>query len=84
MNAQIKGWAADTGVRAVKTAAQTLVALFGASTFNVLNGIPWGADFGIAAGAGIICILQNVQSFPSGKPQDPAEQAPAPAEPPAA
>lgn len=66
MNTLVKTWGVDTGIRAVKTSAQTLVALFGASAFNVLNNVPWGADLGVALGAGVICVLQNVQSFPVG------------------
>src|SRR5574340_486453 len=63
--ADIKAWAVDTTVRAVKTSAQSLVALFGASSFNVLHGVDWKTDLGIALGAGVVSVLQNIQSFPN-------------------
>jgi hypothetical protein len=66
MNSSVKTWAVDTGVKAVKTAAQTLGALLGASAFNVLHNVPWQDDLGIAVGAGLLCILHNVNSFPAG------------------
>ena len=84
---EVKTWAVDTGVRAVKTCAQTLVALFGATAFNVLHNVPWGADLGVALGAGVVSVLQNVQSFPIGAastPDAPADGAAQPPQPPAA
>lgn len=66
MNQKVKSWAVDTGVKAVKTSAQTLGALLGASAFNVLHNVPWQDNLGIAAGAGLLCILHNVNSFPAG------------------
>jgi len=60
----LKSWAADTGIRAVKTAAQTLVALFGAGQFNALH-VDWQTDLAIAGGAGLVSILQNISSVPT-------------------
>lgn len=87
MNKAVKSWAVDTGVKAVKTSAQTLGALLGASAFNVLHNVPWQDNFGIALGAGLLCILHNVNSFPAGAEvtaeepvvEPPADAAPAPA-----
>lgn len=59
----LKNWALDTAVRAVKTFAQTLVALFGADAFNVLHGVDWTTDLGIAAGAGLVSVLHNVATL---------------------
>jgi hypothetical protein len=66
MNKAVKAWVVDTGVKAVKTSAQTLGALLGASAFNVLHNVPWQDNFGIALGAGLLCVLHNVNSFPAG------------------
>jgi hypothetical protein len=76
MNSSVKTWAVDTGVKAVKTAAQTLGALLGASAFNVLHNVPWQDDLGIAVGAGVLCILHNVNSFPAGSDVVEAPDAP--------
>lgn len=82
MNQRIKAWGVDTGVKAVKTTAQTLGALLGASAFNVLTNVPWQDDLGIAVGAGLLCVLHNVNSFPMGSDvvaDDAQEPSPAPA-----
>jgi hypothetical protein len=79
MNA-LKAWAVDTGVRAVKTSAQALVALLGAHAVNVVN-VPWGVDLGTAAFAGVVCVLQNVQSMPSLHESKAPELAPEPVAP---
>lgn len=81
MNQAIKSWAVDTGVKSVKTTAQTLGALLGASAFNVLHNVPWQDDIGIAVGAGVLCILHNVNSFPGGGDVFPQPPPAAPAEP---
>jgi hypothetical protein len=64
MSNAVKAWAADVAVRAVKTAAQTLVAMLGAGAVNILH-VDWLADLAVAAGAAVTCVLQNVASFPS-------------------
>lgn len=64
----MKFWAMDTGVRAVKTFAQTLAGILGANAINVLH-VDWRADLAVAAGAGLACVLQNMQSFPAPKPK---------------
>lgn len=76
----LKTWAVDTAVRAIKTFAQALVSLFGFQAFNVLKGVDWRTDLGIAAGAALVSVLHNVQSL--SVPNDatlPAVPAPAPA-----
>lgn len=80
----VKAWAADTGIRAVKTSAQTLVALFGASAFDVLHNVPWDVDLGIALGAGLVSILHNIASIPLGSDPTPATVEPVGSEPSAA
>lgn len=76
MKEAIKNWAVLTGVKALKTFAQALVALFGAGAVNVVT-IPWQTDLGIAAGAAVACALHNLTSFPEPKAVAEAE-APAP------
>lgn len=63
MKAALKLWAILTGIKALKTSAQALVALMGADAVNILS-LPWGDYLGIAAGAGVACILHNITSFP--------------------
>jgi hypothetical protein len=84
----LKLWAFDTGVRAVKTFAQSLVALFGANAVDVMH-TDWKVDLSVAAGAAAVSVLQNVQTLPvpaavapaPPAPVEPAPPAPAPVEP---
>lgn len=64
-----KFWAADTAVRALKTFAQALVALFGANAVDLLK-TDWTVDLSVAAGAALVSLLQNVSSLPM--PKEPA------------
>ncbi len=54
---------ADTAERAVKTVAQSLLALFvvGGQVFNLLT-VNWQQALGVAAGAGVISVLTSVVS----------------------
>jgi hypothetical protein len=62
----VSTWGKDVGIRAVKTFSQTLVALFGAGQFDILHTPGWKADLGVAVGAGLVSILQNVATIPTG------------------
>ena len=73
---RLKAWGYDTGVRAVKTFAQSLVAAWGLHQFNVL-GVDWRTDLGIAGGAALVSVLQNIQRLPYTTPAEPAVTAPA-------
>jgi hypothetical protein len=73
----LKLWAFDTGVRATKTFAQSLVALFGANAVDVMH-TDWKVDLSVAAGAAVVSVLQNVQTLPT--PATVAPAAPAPTE----
>lgn len=45
--------------RAVKTFAQTLVALWGAGAFDVLH-VDWSQALGVAGGAALLSVLSSV------------------------
>lgn len=63
----VKTWAVDTAVRSIKTFAQSLAGLLGFGAIvpaSVLH-VTWQADLGVAAGAALACLLQNIQSFPT-------------------
>ena len=61
-----KAWAYDTGVRAVKTFAQSLVAVFAMDTVTIIN-VDWKTALALGGTAGLVSILQNVQTFPTPK-----------------
>lgn len=54
----------DAGERAVKTIAQTLLALWlvGDVAFNALS-VDWGEALGVALGAGVISVLTSLVSL---------------------
>lgn len=66
----VKNWLIDTLVRAVKTAAQSLVALLGAGQATLIH-VSWGADLAVAGFAGLVCILHNIQGAPIGSDASP-------------
>ena len=55
-------WMVDAGIRAVKTMAQTAVAVMGTST--VLSAIDWRMVLSSAIVAGIVSILTSVAGLP--------------------
>lgn len=55
----------DTLERAVKTFAQTLVALLGAESFNVLQE-DWKVKLSVAGGATLVSILTSIASAGTG------------------
>lgn len=78
MAVTVKTWAVDTGIRAVKTAAQTAVAALGVNASGLLH-VNW-ADVGSLAGlAAVVCVLQNLATL-----NVPDASAPAPSAGPAA
>ena len=56
---------ADAAERAVKTFAQTLLAYFGASAFDVLKA-DWGNALSVAAGAVVLSVLTSLLSVKLG------------------
>ena len=60
-------WMVNAGIRAVKTMAQTAVAVMGTST--VLSAIDWRMVLSSAIVAGIVSILTSV----AGLPESPCE-----------
>ena len=61
MNLVTKTFWLDTAERAVKTLAQTLVALLGAGAVDVLH-IDWKARLSVAMGAALVSILTSIAS----------------------
>lgn len=55
----------DAAERAVKTFAQTLVALLGAGAVDIIH-IDWGARLSVAAGAALVSVLTSIASAGSG------------------
>ena len=55
-------WMVNAGIRAVKTMAQTVVAVMGTST--VLSAIDWRMVLSSAIVAGIVSILTSVAGLP--------------------
>ena len=67
----ITAWAIDVATRAAKTFAQALVGMLGAGAFNVIH-VDWRTDLGVAAGAALVSVLQNVMAYSSPTPTAPA------------
>ena len=61
-------WMVNAGIRAVKTMAQTAVAVMGTST--VLSAVDWRMVLSSAVVAGIVSILTSV----AGLPEAPCEE----------
>ena len=57
--------------RAVKTAAQTMVALIGTSAVSIID-VDWGQVAGVSATAAALSILTSVASSGVGDPDSPA------------
>lgn len=61
MNA-VKAWGKDAGLRAVKTGAQTAVALLGANTAG-LTAIGWAHVLDVAGLAAVVSVLHNLAAL---------------------
>lgn len=61
----------ETAERALKTVAQTAVALVGAEAFNVLTA-DWAEIGAVAAGAGVVSVLTSLGSIPVGEEDSPS------------
>jgi hypothetical protein len=57
--------------RAVKSFAQSLLAIWGGGVFNVLS-VNWGSALGIAAGAAVLSLLTSLVSLPFGPSDSPS------------
>ena len=57
---------ADATERAVKTAAQTAVALIGAEAVNVVSMIDWTEIAGVSATAAVVSVLTSIGSAQIG------------------
>lgn len=70
MKSTVKTWAVDTGIRAVKTGAQTAVAALGVNATGLLT-VPWSAVGSLAGLAMVTCVLQNLASLNVPAPSQP-------------
>ena len=61
----IKAWAKAAGIRAIKTAAQTAVALIPAAV--TISAVDWWTVLGTAALAGVLSLLTSVAGLPEVK-----------------
>jgi hypothetical protein len=58
----VKAWAIDTGIRAIKTAAQTAVAALGVNATGLLH-VDWLAVGSLSGLAAVTCVLQNLSNL---------------------
>mgnify|MGYP004538528435 FL=1 len=65
INVKTKKWLKCAGVRAVKTAAQTAVALI--PTAVSINAVEWTTVIGTAALAGVVSLLTSIAGLPECK-----------------
>lgn len=65
INVKTKKWLKCAGIRAVKTAAQTAVALI--PTAVSINAVEWTTVIGTAALAGVVSLLTSVAGLPECK-----------------
>lgn len=65
ISVKTKRWLKCAGVRAVKTAAQTAVALIPAAVS--INAVDWTMVIGTAALAGVVSLLTSVAGLPECK-----------------
>lgn len=65
INVKTKKWLKCAGVRAVKTAAQTAVALIPAAVS--INAVDWRTVIGTAALAGVVSLLTSIAGLPECK-----------------
>ena len=77
-----KAWGIDTGIRAVKTFAQSLAAILAANTFNLTaaSGEQALQVAGLAAAASVLHNITGLSSIGGKVSVDPAEQVAADAE----
>lgn len=65
INVKTKKWLKCAGVRAVKTAAQTAVALIPVAVS--INAVDWTTVIGTAALAGVVSLLTSIAGLPECK-----------------
>ena len=63
MNRYWINWAKAAGIRAVKTMAETAVALIGADQVNIVT-MDWPNILGVCATAGVVSVLVSIKGLP--------------------
>ena len=63
MKKNFKAWIKAAGMRAIKTVAQTAVALIGTNTIGVTE-VDWAAVVSAAVLAGVVSLLTSVAGLP--------------------
>lgn len=65
-------WAKAAGIRAVKTVAETALALIGADMVNIVS-LDWLNIVGVCATAGVVSILVSIKGLPEVPAPDKVE-----------
>jgi hypothetical protein len=61
----------DVAERCAKTAAQSLLAVWGVGVLNLLQ-VDWTSALGVAGGAAVLSVLTSIVSLPVGAPGSPS------------
>ncbi|MGZ4520305.1 MAG: holin [Mycobacteriaceae bacterium] len=72
----VKAWAVDTAIRAIKTAAQTAVAALGVNATGLLH-VDWVAVGSLSGLAAVTCVLQNLSNLDVASVESSVDPAPA-------
>lgn len=72
MKELLKEWLIDTGIRTVKTMAETAFGIITTAAF--MGEVNWTAVFSASLLSGIACVLVNVKRLPGGGEYEDDEQ----------
>ena len=61
-----KEWWADVGIRAIKTMAETAVALIGTNTIGITD-VDWIGVGSACLLSGVVTLLINIKNIPTGE-----------------
>ena len=66
-------WIKAAGIRAIKTVAQTAVAMLGGEMVGIMSA-DWGAVLSVSAMAGVVSLLTSIAGLPELEEYKPPEQ----------